>query len=193
MKSIRAIPMLVLPLLVACTGPASGYIGGPPEATTPETDDDDLVIDDDDLAEGPLLLINEFMADNEGSVLDDDGVASDWLELFNAGDEAVPLDGYGLSDDWTAPDLHVMTGGLVLGPGHHLLLWASGDAGAGVFHLGFRLSSQGEAFGLFDPDGEALDWVSYPPQTADHARGRAWDGADEWQEIPAGTPGESNG
>ena len=162
--------------------------------------DDDAAIDDDDLAAGdddtsaggPVLLINEFMADNEGSLLDEQGVPFDWLELYNAGDAAVFLDGYSLSDDWTVPDLHVLETDLVLGAGEHLLLWASGGDGDGVLHIGFRLSAQGEAFGLFDGEGEVLDWITYPAQQPDHARGRAWDGADEWEEIPAGTPGESN-
>ena len=194
MRSIKTITTLLLAGVLGCAGPASGYIGGPPEQPPADPDDDDdVAVDDDDLADGPLLVINEFMADNEGSVFDDAGAPSDWLEIYNGGDTALPLDGYSVSDDWTLPDQHVLTGGLELGPGHHLLLWASGEVDAGVFHVGFRLSAQGEAFGLFGPDGEVLDWISYPPQDPDHARGRSWDGADEWQEIPSGTPGESNG
>ena len=34
------------------------------------------------------LLINEFVADNDGSLLDQDGDDSDWIEIHNPGTTA---------------------------------------------------------------------------------------------------------
>ena len=48
------------------------------------------------------LHLTEFMADNGGSLQDEDGDASDWIEVFNSGPIAVTLDGYKLTDDATA-------------------------------------------------------------------------------------------
>jgi len=71
------------------------------------------------------------------SILDEDGDASDWIEILNRGPEAVSLLGWALTDDadepdrWTFPDLS-------LGPGQFLLVFASGKdrrpAGGGELH-----------------------------------------------------------
>ena len=45
------------------------------------------------------LVINEFMASNQSSIVDEDGDSSDWLELFNANTEAISLSGHYLTDD----------------------------------------------------------------------------------------------
>ena len=55
------------------------------------------------------LMINEFLARNDGGLRDGTGRASDWIEVFNAGDESVNLKGYHLTDNhdaltkWTFP------------------------------------------------------------------------------------------
>lgn len=71
------------------------------------------------------ILINEVMASNSRFYPDEDGSHEDWIELYNAGDEPVNLEGYGLSDDyddpfkWTFPDYEMQ-------PGEYLWIWASG-------------------------------------------------------------------
>lgn len=71
------------------------------------------------------IVINEFMASNGETVVDEDGESSDWIELYNAGQDAVNLNGWGLSDDpaqpflWTFPNI-------VMEPSEYLLVWASG-------------------------------------------------------------------
>jgi hypothetical protein len=71
------------------------------------------------------VVINEFMSSNGTTVSDEDDDYSDWIELYNAGTEAVNLNGWGISDDpeepfrWVFPDV-------VIGPGDYLLVWASG-------------------------------------------------------------------
>jgi len=39
------------------------------------------------------LFINEFMADNDITVVSSDGSSPDWIELFNAGYERIDLSG----------------------------------------------------------------------------------------------------
>ena len=75
--------------------------------------------------EGQGLVINEFMASNTMSLRDEDGDYPDWLELFNAGDTAVELTGYGLSDRADEPFKWVFPHGL-LQPGQYRLVFASG-------------------------------------------------------------------
>lgn len=70
------------------------------------------------------VRINEAVASNHDGLVDEDGESSDWLELVNAGTAPVALAGWGLADDaavpfmWTFPSVN-------LGPGAHLLVWAS--------------------------------------------------------------------
>ena len=131
------------------------------------------------------------MAANAGSILDESGAASDWIELVNAGEEPLDLRGFSVSDDWRVPDKGPLPDGLLLGPGEHLLLWADGTDAAG--HLPFQLDADGESVGVFDADGRALDWVVlYPPLGLDEAYARLPDGAETWILTPRGTPGAAN-
>ena len=49
------------------------------------------------LAAAPRL--SEFMASNRATLDDGDGLSSDWIEIFNAGDEDLDLAGYRLTND----------------------------------------------------------------------------------------------
>lgn len=138
------------------------------------------------------LFVNELMSGNTAAVLDDNGVVSDWIELYNAGASDVDLAGYSLSDDWTNPAQHVLPEGTALAAGGYLVLWADGDTTAGDTHLGFKLSQDGEGVGLFDPAGEAVDWVVYGPQVSDTALARIPDGGETWEDVVHGTPGRAN-
>ena len=76
------------------------------------------------LAANGSVVINEVMASNGMTLSDEDADYPDWIELYNAGDAAVNLEGWGLSDDyddpfqWTFPDT-------VLEPGRFLVVFAS--------------------------------------------------------------------
>ncbi|MBN1779872.1 lamin tail domain-containing protein, partial [bacterium] len=45
------------------------------------------------------VVINEVMARNAATIADEDGDYSDWIELYNPGDQSVNLEGFALSDD----------------------------------------------------------------------------------------------
>src|SRR5437667_4820004 len=79
------------------------------------------------------VLINEVMSSNGGTLLDENGDSSDWIELYNAGSATVSLADWGLSDDpaqpfkWTFRDANIDAGGF-------LLVFASGkDRQPGLF------------------------------------------------------------
>ncbi|MBN2132757.1 MAG: lamin tail domain-containing protein, partial [Sedimentisphaerales bacterium] len=52
---------------------------------------------------GQNLVINEFMAANNTSIQDSLGDYDDWIEIYNAGETAVDLAGYYLTDDPSEP------------------------------------------------------------------------------------------
>ena len=120
------------------------------------------------------ILINEFMASNDRTLADEDGDYPDWIELFNAGDEAVDLSGYSLTDDPEQPDRWSLPS-LVLSPGKHLLIFASGKD---------RTGSAGEWHTLIDQGHEVLYYVG-STSPGFNWRSRTFDDSS-W--IPGPTP-----
>src|SRR6185503_2452899 len=71
------------------------------------------------------VVLNEIMADNLNGLLDENGDASDWIELYNRGTTSVNLLGWSLSDDPARPAQWVFPS-VTLGPGQFLVVFASG-------------------------------------------------------------------
>jgi hypothetical protein len=100
------------------------------------------------------LVISEFMADNDGILLDGHGEPSDWIEIHNPTALAIKLGGWKLQDRstlWTFPDVMLPAGG-------YLIVFASGKLQqpytdpAGYLHTNFRLDADGEPLALLRPD-----------------------------------------
>ena len=144
------------------------------------------------LAASPGVLITEFQAANTRTALDDQGSYSDWIELHNPTDTPVSLLSYTLTDDPAAPTkwpLPVTT----LAPGAFLVVWASGidQVTADGWHASFRLNRGGEYVGLFGPDGQVVDEVTFGPQLVDVSLGRL-PGSEQWVAFLNPTPGAAN-
>jgi hypothetical protein len=142
------------------------------------------------------LVINEFMAKNDGSILDPYGDYDDWIEIYNYGDEAVDIGGMYLADNltsagrWRVPDTNPS---LTTIPSHgYLLIWADEEAGEGILHASFKLSAGGEQIGLYDAGGNLIDSIVFGPQNGNESYGRLPDGSDNWQVFRASTPGRPN-
>ena len=92
------------------------------------------------------VVISEFMARNDDVLADEDGAYSDWIELYNAGDTDVLLEGWSLTDDAAALDRWKFPA-VILRANTFLLIFASGKDRtdpAGELHTSFKLSSGGE-------------------------------------------------
>jgi hypothetical protein len=167
--SRRVVPFLIWTLtsVVACNSNELGGGGG-----------SDL--------EGPQPLITEFLAKNQAGLTDEDGQASDWIEIHNPHDIVLDLSGYHLTDNkgnlkrWTFPD------GTQLQPGAYMVVYASGKnrAVAGKpLHTSFSLSGgsvdgscsggAGEYLALTSRGGQALSPVfePFPGQAIDVSYG----------------------
>ncbi len=122
------------------------------------------------------LTISEFMSGNSNTLDDQDGDASDWVEIYNASPSAVDLSGWHLTDDaddlaqWTFPGVSLPAGG-------YLVVFASGKDRAlagSELHTNFRLEAAGEYLALVRPDGVTIasDFEpEYPPQVSDVSYG----------------------
>ncbi len=133
------------------------------------------------LAAGPVV-INEFLAVNDGGLADGHGEPSDWIELYNPTDARVSLDGWYLTDDdanltkWRLP-------GVQLEADAYLIVFASGkDSGGppGELHTNFQLDGDGEYLALVRADGTTVAHEfapEFPRQREDVSYGTSQDAA----------------
>jgi hypothetical protein len=146
-------------------------------------------------ADRPQVVVSEFMASNDHTLVDEDGTHSDWIELYNPARTPVDLAGWYLTDDfsnltkWRFPPV-------ALEPGEYLIVFASDknrpEPGAEL-HTNFRLSAEGEYLALVQPDGQTIAcdfFPEYPEQRSDVGYGLCSTG--ERYFSPA-TPGAANG
>ncbi|MBN9693781.1 MAG: CotH kinase family protein [Verrucomicrobia bacterium] len=148
--------------------------------------------------------LTEFMAANATGLKDEDGDASDWIELRNPNRFGLDVAGYRLTDNandlsrWRLPSRRIP-------PLGHLLIFASGknrasaDA-ATVLHTNFRLDAEGEYLALVAPNGREVlqqypanfPQVSrFPAQFPDVSYGREPSG--KVGHFRPSTPGTTNG
>lgn len=138
------------------------------------------------------VVINEIVASNTDSLLDEDGDSPDWIELRSLAPIPIELDGWVLEDAtaaWTIPPI-------TLQPDEHRVIFASDKDRtdpAGELHTNFKLSKQFDALTLIDPDGIVID--SYPAdmlpqQIADVSYGRASNGDIGY--LASSTPSRAN-
>lgn len=143
------------------------------------------------------LYINEFMASNDGAVPGPQGDYPDWIEIYNAGSEAVMLGGYYMSDDLNDPEKmfqipSTYPDSVTVQAGGFIVFYANSDPDWSVLNLNFKLSGGGEHIGLWNPDQMVVDSLTYGEQYADTTYGRFTDGTNNWYLMPDYSPGEPN-
>jgi len=144
------------------------------------------------------VIINEFMARNSETIQDDTGEYVDWVELLNASDHYIQLNGLSLSKYDTDLLFYNINGSveeMLLGPGEFILFWLDGQSDKGSFHANFELAGAGGFLALSQSNGASvtiLDSVYYSSMTADISYGRFPDATDDWVKFEIPTPGSSN-
>lgn len=143
------------------------------------------------------LRINELMPSNATTLIDPDepDEAPDWIEIYNPTAADVSLTGLAVTDDPSELDKHIITQTLTVPANGFLILYADEDPKQGAAHLSFRLSGNGEYFGLSLIDGSGaptlVDAVEFPAVPTDLSYARSSNGAGVWR-IGRPTPGKSN-
>ncbi len=138
------------------------------------------------------LRINEVMPYNTSVRTDSDGEYSDWFELVNSGSAPLNLSDCGVSDDTDNP-MQWRLSDVLLAPGQHLLVWASGkDRTAGELHTNFRLAAGGETLILTDAHGVRIDQITWGALPPDISYGRLPDASTSLVYFSAPTPGAAN-
>ncbi len=163
-------------------------------------------------AQGPGILIQELQYDPPGGP---DEAAHEWVELYNAGDEALSLQGWELADNRSGADLSP-AGRLEAGA----FLIVAGGPGFGADHPGFTgrvltlggaigngLGNTGDRLRLLDAAGRQRDAMSYgsdatflvppaPDVAPGHSLERVPPGTDtdlaaDWADQARPSPGEA--
>jgi hypothetical protein len=144
----------------------------------------------------PDLVITELCAGNRTGLVDEDGLASDWLEIHNRSGSLANLADWSLSDDPANPGQWVFPA-RTLAPGGRLVVFASSKdirapSGANRFHTSFNLDAGGGFLGLYTPESpRALrSGLAYPEQRNDCSWGP--DAADKLGYFAVPTPGAPN-
>jgi len=151
-----------------------------------------LIICTISLATGQNLYINEFMASNDTTITDPIyNLSGDWIEIYNGDPFAVDLLGYHLTDDPFDPSKWKIENQIIVESGSHTLIWADGFDQD--YHTNFKLARDGEFIGLYSPDFQIIDSLTYLVQKTDISYGRYPDGGNTWFYFDHVTPESSNG
>ena len=116
------------------------------------------------------LILNEFMADNNNTLEDEDGDSEDWIEIYNPSGFEADIGGWFLTDNagdlakWQFP------AGKTIPANGYLIVFASDKNRTnltGRLHTNFRLSAEGTDYlALVDPNTNIVSEI--PPQNQLH-------------------------
>ena len=141
---------------------------------------------------GDGLVINEFMADNDGAVPGPYMTFPDWIELYNGGNTQIDLSGMCLTEDinnipWRFPN------GTILAPGGFLLVWGGRGSGTDMLHANFSPNAGGGTLTLLAVDGTTVfDQITFDKQIRDVSYGRVPDGSSTWTYLTTSSPNGAN-
>ena len=143
----------------------------------------------------PNLFINEFMSHNDAAYAGEFDDYPDWIELYNAGNVAIDIGGWSLTDDLTDLTQSVIPTtnpeATTVPPGGYLVLDCDDQVNPGILHLAFKLGDDDD-FALVDPDGVIVDQHNTTVIPDDMSEGRVPDGSDNWEILDPSTPGGPN-
>lgn len=103
------------------------------------------------------VIISEILASNKQAVRDPMGTYSDYVELYNAGTEAVNISGWGLSDDEIS--VWVISDGTILQPGEYYVVWCAGQK-TGLKNVADFALSKDDVLRFSDAGGGLITTVS---------------------------------
>lgn len=143
------------------------------------------------------LCINEVLIINQNQNVDEYGMRSPWIELYNSSEEAIDAGGYYLTNDSENLTKFQIPAGDVLTkiqPKQHLVFYADSMPLRGLLHLSFTLSDKGNnIIYLVANDGVSIiDSVSVASIAKDVSWARETDGGNKWDISSTVTPNEVN-
>ncbi len=139
-----------------------------------------------------VLIINEIMASNTGTVMSPATNFDSWIELYNPSDEYIQLSGMFLSDDANNPTRWCMPTNIGVVPARgYKVIWL-GSNNIKNNQAPFKLNCDGGTIYLSDKDGQLITSENYPEALSRTSYARKTDGGEEWGITADPTPGQSN-
>ena len=124
----------------------------------------------------PVIMISEVMASNDSVATYPKAGYTDWVEIFNSGDAAVDLSGWGLSDNPEKPLKWQFPDGTTIHPGEYRVILCDKDtekSSDAELHASFTISRKsGEIIALTDAEGTVHDRITLPEMKTDISFGR---------------------
>jgi len=154
-------------------------------------------VNPDSVAAPPGLKINEFVA--TGSTLVNElGVATDWIEFYNNADDSLSMDNgqWFITDDFTDKTKFELPKAVIPARAFFLVFCDDSNKVLTQIHTNFGLSKNGEQIGIYyihqAADTVTVDSIIFGPQNDNISEGRYPDGADNWTFFSPPTPGQPN-
>lgn len=139
-----------------------------------------------------ILMINEVCPSPRTGLRDEDDELSDWIELYNIGDEDISLANLALSDDPAKPIKWVFPKDAVIPAGGYYLVFCSGkdkmEQNTGYPHTNFSINGEEETLVLSTMAGIQIDRVVVSGVPKDLSYGREAENLLNWQIFTLPTP-----
>ena len=129
------------------------------------------------LASDTSIVINEIMASNTSTAVDNAGQYDDWIELYNRSANSVNVSNYVITDNEYNLTKFQLAPGTTIPAGGYLIIWPDEDGSQGPLHANFKMSSSGEHLILLNSNGEVVDDVTFGVQQTDMGYARVPNGS----------------
>ena len=147
----------------------------------------------------PLLWLNEVQAINRNGIVDGQGEAEPWVEIYNSSEQTLSLGQLYLTSDYSEPTQWKFPEEAVIPPGEYRIIWCDGEADAtqtDEWHANFRLPAENGsvAISMRSPQGlEIVDYLNYGDLRPDRSFGAFPNGSpDQRRLFLTPTPGAAN-
>lgn len=142
------------------------------------------------------LKLNEILVLNDSNSVDDFGMHTAWIEIFNSAYNTVNIGGCYLTDDLSNPTKYWIPTGdpaTQIPSRNYMVFWADNHPTRGIFHLNFDLKNA-KTIAIFNADGKTLvDKIELPTDhKPDITYGRPTNESTEWVHLEKSTPGANN-
>lgn len=136
------------------------------------------------------IVINEIVASNGSSLIDEDGDSPDWIELYNSTDSTVNLSGFGISDDLDEPFKYIFSD-VSLESDSYYLIFASDKDREGYTAFWETVIREGDGTKYIVPQAAVSDeWVQTGFEDSswlDGVLGIGYGDNDDATQVPNGT------
>lgn len=137
------------------------------------------------------VAINEIMASNRATLMDEYGEHDDWIEIYNGTPDVINVGDLFLTNNLSEPNKWQMPE-TEIEPWGFLLIWLDGQTNQGDNHANFTLDKDGDTIALFTNKEKKLDAIFLGEETSDISFGRYPNGSNNWVHFNSPTPGSSN-